>query len=569
MFGRLRLLGIVLFVLVLTACGPGATPQGAEPETQPTEATEPTEPPPAEPTATEAPAEEPTATPEPASPTPETEAAAAGGTLVVAISADPSHLNPGITTGFDVHVVADSIFNGLVGRDANANPVPDLAESWDIEDDGRTYTFHLAENVQWHDGEPFTSEDVKFTFEEVLLNFHSRTKAGLENVLESIETPDENTVVFRFTEPYAPLLQRLDVTEAPILPKHIYEGTDPQTAEANLNPVGTGPFKFESYTPGEEARVVRNENYFKDGLPQVDEVVFRIIPEDSTQIAALEQGEIDYVWRVPGPDIQRLDGDPDIALQSVASGPGGGFCIMTLTFNLERDIFQDLAVRQAFAHAINREQLLEQVQFGQGRVATSPISSAIEWAHIDPEPTYEYSSEQANALLDEAGYERGDNDTRFTVDIVHFPVFNRWSEVMRENLADIGVELEIRPLERGAAVETIFTERDFDTNLISYCNNTDPEIGVRRMYVSDNIGPIPFSNGATYENPEIDELFREAASTADRDARAETYAKIQRILKEDLPYWWLVETDFTVGHRAACQDFQAWSGHFAETASCE
>lgn len=492
-----------------------------------------------------------------------------GGTLIVAVTSDPGHFNPGITTGFDIHAVADSMFNGLVGLDTNANPVPDLAESWEIEEDGRVYTFHLNPEARWHDGEPVTSEDVKFTFEEVLLNFHSRTKAGLEDTIEAIETPDEHTVVFRFDAPYAPLLQRLNVTEAPILPQHIYAGTDPQQADANLNPIGSGPFVFESYTPGEEVRVVRNDDYFKEGLPYVDEVVFRVIPDESTQLAALEQGEIDYMWRIPGPDIARLEADPDIELAQVASGPGGGFCIMTLTFNLERPVFEDKRVREAIAHAIDRQQLLEQVQFGQGRVATSPISSAIEWAHIDPEPTYEHSAEQARELLDAAGYEAGDDGTRFSIDIVHFPVFNRWSEVMRENLAEVGVDLEIRPLERSAAVETIFTERDFDTNLISYCNNTDPEIGVRRMYVSDNIGPIPFSNGAAYVNSEIDQLFAAAASTADRDERAEAYAEIQRILKEDLPYWWLVETDFTFGHRANCHDFQAWSGHFAETAWCE
>lgn len=499
---------------------------------------------------------------------PEEAAPVSGGTLVVAVTADPGHLNPAITTGFNVHAVADSLFNGLVGLDANANPVPDLAEGWEIQDDGRTYVFHLRRNVRWHDGEPFTAADVRFTFQEVLLKYHSRTKAGLENVLAAIETPDDYTVVFRFREPYAPLLQRLNVTEAPILPRHIYQGTDPQQAEANLNPIGTGPFRFVSYTPGEEVRVVRNDDYFKEGLPYLDQVIFRVIPDPSTQLAALEQGEIDYVWRVPGPDIPRLAADPEIELAQVASGPGGGFCIMTLTFNLERPLFQDLRVRQAFAHAINRQQLLEQVQFGQGRVATSPIASGIAWAHIDPEPTYEYDPAKANRLLDEAGHPPGPDGIRFQVDIVHFPVFNRWSQVLRENLAQVGVDLVIRPLDRSAAVETIFVARDFDTNLISYCNNTDPEIGVRRMYVSTNIGPIPFSNGAAYVNPRIDALFQQAAATADRGRRAQIYAEIQRILKAELPYLWLVENAFTVGHRAHCRGFQAWSGHFAETAWC-
>lgn len=511
------------------------------------------------------------ATPEPtAEEAEDAMAPAQGGTLVVAVGEDPGQFNPGITTSFGPHSVADSIFNGLVALDANANPQPDLAQSWEVSDDATTYTFHLAEDVTWHDGEPFTSADVKFTFENILLNYHSRTKAGLENTLAAIDTPDEHTVVFRFDAPYAPLLQRLDVTEAPILPQHIYEGVeDPTQADANLMPVGTGPFMFESHTPGAEVRLVRNENYFKEGLPHLDEVIFRVIPDANTQLLALEAGEIDYMWRVPGPDVARLESSPDTTVLSVPAGPGGGFCVMTLTFNLERDVFEDVRVRQAFAHAIDRQQILEQVIFGQGRVAVAPISSAIAWAHLADGPDYAYDPQQAEALLDEAGFPRGDDGTRFSVDFIHFPTFSKYGEVMREQLAEVGIDFELRPLERDAAVEAIFDQRDFDTNIISYCNNTDPEIGVRRMYVSTNIGPIPFSNGAAYENPVIDELFAEAAATADRDERGEIYREIQEILLQDLPYWWIVETDFSVGVRSTCHDFRAWSGQFAETAWCE
>lgn len=519
-----------------------------------------------EPTAV--PTEEPTA--EPIEAAPEAMQPQPGGILVVAIGEDPGQFNPGITTSFGPHSVADSIYNGLVALDINANPQPDLAESWDITDDGATYTFHLVQNATWHDGEPFTSADVKFTFENILLQYHSRTKAGLETALAGIDIPDEYTVVFRFNEPYAPLLQRLDVTEAPILPMHIYEAVeDPTQAEANLIPVGTGPFVFSEYTPGTEVRLVRNENYFKAGLPLVDEVVFRVIPDAATQIAALEAGEVDYVWRVPGPDTVRIAESTETTVLPVPSGPGGGYCIMTLTFNLEREVLQDVRVREAFAYAIDRQQLLEQVIFNQGAVAETPISSKIAWAHLNDGPQYPYDPEMAKALLDEAGYPAGDDGTRFTVDFIHFPNFSKYGEVMREQLAEVGIDFELRPLERDAAIEAIFTERDFDTNIISYCNNTDPEIGVRRMYVSSNIGPIPFSNGATYVNPTVDELFAAASATADIEARAEAYYEIQRILLTDLPYWWLVETDFSVGVRAACHDFRAWSGQFAETAWCE
>ena len=579
---RLRLLSAILaFTLLAASCGHDDDEPVSQPAAEEPAAEEP------EPAADEAAAEEPSVEPEPAAeepaagePEPEPSAeepepeavedSVHGGTLVIALSDDPGHFNPGITTGFNVHAVTGSIFNGLVELDDNANPHPDLAEDWDVNDDSTQYTFHLAEGVRWHDGEPMTSADVKFTFENILLNYHSRTKGGLSGILESIDTPDDTTVVFNFTQPYAALLQRLNSTEAPILPKHIYEGVDDvQTAEANLAPVGTGPFMLESYDIDNEITLVRNDGYFKEGLPYLDRVVFRVIPDQNTQVLALEEGEVDYIWRVPGGEIERLGGHDAIALHNINSGPGGGFCIPTLTFNSDREVFSDLRVRQAIAHAVNREQLLAQVIFGQGRVATGPINSQMAFAYTDDVTTYPYDVSRANALLDEAGY--ASDGTRFSIDLLvfSFGVFPKYAEVMRQNLAEVGIDVEVMPLDRSAFIPKVFTERDFDTNIISYCNNTDPSIGVARMYISSNIGDIPFSNGAAYVNPQIDELFDAAASTPDVARRGELYGEIQKILTAELPYLWLLETQFTAGSGANVRGLQANSGHVAETAFFE
>lgn len=583
---RLRLMAAIL-ALALMAASCGSDDDGDAPASQP--AAPAAEEPAAEPApdpeapADEAPAAEEPAADEPAAEEPEPDEPAAepapepepeapegpprGGTLVIALSDDPGHFNPGITTGFNVHAVTGSMFNGLVELDDNANPHPDLAQSWEVSDDSTTYTFHLADGVRWHDGEPMTSADVKFTFENILLNYHSRTKGGLSGILASIDTPDDTTVVFNFTQPYAALLQRLNSTEAPILPKHVYEGVDDvQTADANLSPVGTGPFKLESYQIDNEITLVRNDDYFKAGLPYLDRVVFRVIPDQNTQVLALEEGEVDYIWRVPGGEIERLSGTDSITLHNVNSGPGGGFCIPTLTFNSDREVFSDLRVRQAIAHAVNRDQIVAQVLFGQGRVATGPINSQMAFAYSDDVTDYAYDVDRANALLDEAGY--ASDGTRFSIDLLvfSFGVFPKYGEVMRQNLAEVGIDVEVTPLDRSAFIPRVFGERDFDTNIISYCNNTDPSIGVARMYVSTNIGDIPFSNGAAYVNPQIDELFNDAASTPDVARRGELYADIQRILTAELPYLWLVETQFTAGSGANVGGLQANSGHVAEAA---
>ena len=181
-----------------------------------------------------------------------------GGVAVIVVQADPGHLNPAISTGSHVHAVADSLYNALIELDRDLKPQPDLALHWTVSEAGTAYTFKLAPNVKWHDGTPFTSADVKFTFDEVLLKHHARTKAGIGSVIAAIDTPAPDTVVFRLRKPYGALLQLLNVTEAPILPKHLYQGGDPLTHPANLKPVGTGPFKFESYRTDQQVVMVRN-----------------------------------------------------------------------------------------------------------------------------------------------------------------------------------------------------------------------------------------------------------------------------------------------------------------------
>ena len=504
-----------------------------------------------------------------------------GGTLVAAIDSDPGQLNPAITTSGAVHTASELMFNGLVELSPSLEPVPGLAESWEIEEDGALYRFTLQDGVTWHDGEPFTSADVKYSFEEVLLEFHSRTAASVGQTLTSIETPDDQTVVFRFTEPYAPFLQQLNVTEAPIVPEHIYAGTDPQENPANQAPVGTGPFQFVSYQPGQEVVLEANDDYFKPDLPYLDGVVLRIIPEEGNQVIALESGEVDWLFGVPGPDLPRLEANEDIEFLETSVNPGGANCIMTTSFNLDRPMFQDPEVREAIALALDRDQFLERVEFGQGRVAEAPIHSGIPFAHAEGLDIPGFDPEGAATLLDEAGWVREGDGTRvaqgvdgvadgtpLAFNFLAFPTFAQYGELFRAQLAEIGIDVSVESLEPAVFADTVFVQRAFDTNVISYCNGTDPAVGVRRMYISSNIAPIPFSNAAAYRNADIDRLFDEAITTVDQDERSAIYQEIQEILVEELPYLWLVETVATRAYRAECQGFGE-SGHFAETAFCE
>ena len=489
-----------------------------------------------------------------------------GGTLVVRAFGDPGTLNGGITTASVTHTVADSIYSGLVQLDAQFRVTPDLAERWTVSPDGRTYTFSLARNVRWHDGRLFTSADVKFTYEQVLLKYHARTRAGLEGVLESIGTPNPSTVVFRFKRPFGAFLQRADVTEAPILPRHLYEGTDILQNPNNATPVGTGPFEFKEWARGAQVTLIKNEHYFKPGLPIIDQVVFRVLPQTALAVVALERGEVDFLDSVPAPDVERLRNAKTISLAPTLAGPGGSFCISTLIPNLTRAPLDNLKVRQAIYHAINRDFIVLAVLGGQGRVATAPISRGITWAYHPGLTQFRYDVSRANALLDESGFPRGPGGTRFGLTYVAAITQIRYAEVIRDNLRDVGIDVNIVPLEFTAAVERVFVRKDFDLGFASYCNGPDPDIGVKRMYISSNIQPIPFSNGASYRNARIDELFDLAAGSLDVKERGRHYRAIQETLVRDLPYIWLVETFRYVGFNRHLSDVQYWSGNLAERA---
>lgn len=489
-----------------------------------------------------------------------------GGAAVIAVAGDPGHLNPAISTAGPLHAVAGSLFNGLVALDEAGNPVPDLAETWQVSPDGLTVAFRLHPGVRWHDGRPFSSEDVRVSFTQVLLRFHARARAGLAPAVAAVETHGPLDVVFRLHRPHPALLRQLDVTEAPILPAHLFAGTDPNANPANQRPVGTGPFRFESWRRDDSVVLVRNPDYFKPGLPRLDRVVFRVIPDANTQVNALLAGEVDMLARVSAADAERLRGR-GVTVVETRSAAGGSNCVMTLAFNLDRPTTGRLEVREALTLALDRQRMLEQVAFGQGRVADAPIASGIGFAHAPGAlAARRRDPAEANTLLDAAGVARAVDGTRATLDILLFPAFARWADAMRQDLGPLGIALRVRMMDPAAFAQAVFTHRDFDLALISYCNGTDPEIGVRRMVHSSAIGNVPFSNAAGYRNAEVDALFDRAASLQEQAARGEAYRAAQAILARELPYWWLVETDFTAAWRDDLFDLAPWTGQVAERA---
>lgn len=500
-------------------------------------------------------------------------------TLVAAIPSDPGHLNPAITTNGGVHLASSLLYNGLLTLHEDLTTSPDLAERWEVLDGGARYRFTLRRGVRWHDGAPFTAADVKFTFDSLLLRFHARTRASLGSVLVAVDAPDDSTVEFRLRRPYAPLLQQLDVVEAPILPRHVFQGGDPLKHPANRQPVGTGPYRFVEYRADREIRFAVNRDYHRPS-PSPGAVVLRVLPDQGMQVAALEAGEIDWVYAVPAPERERLRANPRVRLTQSTLGAGGSNCITTFGFNLDRPLFRDARVRRAISHAVDKRQYLERIAFGEGRVADAPISSRIAFAYAPGLPIPAFDTAAASRLLTEAGWVRTGSATRtargipgiadgtkLAIGFSGMSTQSAFGDLLRAQLLPLGVDVRVEALEQGVFSNTVFTRRAFDIAIASYCNGTDPEIGVRRQYVTSSIAPVPFSNMAGYSNPEMDSLFDRASASMDREQRRRLYRRIQELAVRDLPYIWLLESATTHAHTTRCDHFGPMP-HFAVGATC-
>lgn len=465
-------------------------------------------------------------------------ARAAERAAVLGIDADPPTFNPALSTGYAVGDIGAKIFEGLVWTDREWNAKPSLATSWTFSPDGKTWRFSLREGVVWHDGQPFSAEDVVFTFNEVLAKYHPRTAGMLKNVGATITASDAHTVEFTLAKAYAPFLVQLSVFEAPILPKHLYAGTDITSNKANLAPVGTGPYKFANYARGSAVTLVRHEKWWdKTGL---DKMIFQIIPQPANRATSLETGEVDAIvdFYLPKPDEVRLLKETRLQHRKGINIPAVYFAM----FNTTHGVFAHKSARQALACVLDRQRMVAQVMNGLARPGYGAFGDGFGWL-LDPadryDVKYKHDPARAKALLKEAGY--NGETIRVVYDSAR-PQLSAVAAIMRDNLRAIGMPINAVALERAVALDTVFTKRDFDITLQSYFSAGDPAIGYHRIYETTPPGR-PFTNASGYSNPEVDRLFAEAATAPDRNHRAELYRKLQAILNEDVPSFVLFDEE--------------------------
>jgi len=495
-----------------------------------------------------------------------------GGILVQAIVGDPPHLNIGITTSVAALIAASGIFESLLRFDEDFNPYPALAERWEVSPDARVYTFYLVKNATWHDGHPFTAEDVAFTFEKILKKYHPRAR-GVLGTLERVEVLDNYTVRFVFSEPNAAFFYILNVHNAPVLPKHLLEPYADKITEApfNSHPIGTGPFRFVEWRKGEYIKLERNPNYYRPPFPYLDGIITRIYRDPVTAVLALEKGEVDYItgYYMPASEAKRLEGREDIALTyrgSTITAP-----VLHMFFNIHREPLNSLEFRKAIAHAINRQEILDKVFFGFGKVATGPIPST-HWSYNPNVTIYEYDPEKAKQILDRLGFKDVDGDgfrefPNGTKLVIALP-FNagvafheRTAQLIAYMLREVGINVELRAYDEATLAQKVYVERDFDITIERFATGPDPSIAVARLYHgSYAFSGRPYTNAAvSYNNPRVNELLDEATRVPDVSKRKELFAEFQKIVAEELPDLCLVEVYDVAAIKSHVRNLHEWS----------
>lgn len=460
-----------------------------------------------------------------------------GGTVRIFLS-QPVFLTSAISSSGPIAQISPKLFDGLVEYDHDMKPHPRMATSVEMSDDAKTLTIVLREGLKWHDGQPITSADIAFSALEVWRKFHPRGRSTYA-ALESVDTPDERTAVFNFSRPSAFVMNALNASEAQVLPRHIYEGTDILKNPANTAPIGSGPFRFVEWRQGEYILLEKNPDYWAEGEPYVDQIVVLLVGDSSARAIAFEAQEIDAAGAIPVAlaDARRLEQLPYIEIPDTGFEAYGNNTFMEV--NLRRPALQDVRVRRAILHALDRDFMMKNVYFDFGTIATGPVPAPIKNFYTADVPTYDFDPELAKTLLDEAGHKPDSNGIRLSLTLDPLPygsVAQPAAAYIKQALGAIGIDITIRSGDAATYFKRVYGDNDFDLTISGASALTDPTIGVQRFFWSKNIVPgVAFSNGSGYSDPEMDAILEAAASEPNPAKRVELFHAFQRKAATDLP----------------------------------
>jgi peptide/nickel transport system substrate-binding protein len=467
-----------------------------------------------------------------------------GGTLTTILTPEPPILILGVNNQGPTLLVGGKIYQSLLKFSPKLDALPELAKSWTLSDDKLSYTFHLQSNVKFHDGTPMTADDVIFSIMKFNSELAPRARAIFQKI-KSATAPDPTTVVLTLDAPFQPFLLMFDVTACPIVPKHIYEGTDYRTNPANQTPIGTGPFKFAEWKRGDFIRLQRFAGYWKPGQPYLDEIIYRIIPDSQSRALAVQTGQVMMAQEsdIEPFDVPRLEKLPTLNVTTEGWEYFSPVCWIEINNRIKP--LNDARVRQAISLALDRDFITKRLWFGLNKPARGPVASTTRFFDTTL-PPLAHDPKRAMALLDEAGLKPGANGVRFTMKHLVLPygdVWARLAEYIRSALKPIGIEVVLESTDAGGWAQRIGAW-DYETSVNFVYQFGDPTLGVERTYVSTNIQKITFTNTGGYANPEVDKLFAEARTAADPAARQTAFTAVQKLLVKDMPQVWIMEMAF-------------------------
>ncbi|KAB2330867.1 peptide-binding protein [Bacillus mesophilum] len=468
-----------------------------------------------------------------------------GGDLIIGSSGAPTMFNGLYSSDASSSDIEGMIFDSLVGSDLEFNPVTDggLAEEVDAAEDGLTYTIKLKEGATFHDGEALNADDVVFTYNIPLSDEYDGPRKSYFEAVESVEKIDDYTVQFNMSKVDA----QFPVVGLGfgILPEHILGDVPiPDLGEHEFNtknPIGSGPFKFEEWRDGEYVKVVANEDYW-DGRPYLDSVTYKIVPDANAILAQLQAGDIHYYAGVAQPDVPTVESFADAAGIRLESGLALSYTFLGL--NQRMEMFQDVSVRQAITHAIDREAIVESVMAGYGEVAHVP-ESPLSWAYNPDVPKFEYDVEKAKQMLADAGWTPGDDGIlekdgeRFSFE-VKTNQGNKVREdivvILQQQLKEVGIEIVPQIVEFSSLIADIDPGVwNFEGIVLGWSLGTDPDpSGI--FHTKEIEAGLNFT---AYSNPDLDVLMDQSLQELDKEKRKEQIGQVQQGLAEDQAYTFL------------------------------
>lgn len=458
--------------------------------------------------------------------------------LFYALKADPTTLNPIISSEIPSQIVNSTIFNSLLRYDDKMNIVMDLAESLNVEEDGKKWIFNLKKNVKWHDGIEFTSEDVIFTFEKLYdpnTNTFNRGLFTIGGKQLKVKALDKYTVEIILPEKFSPFESNL--TTLGIIPKHILDGKDINRDGFNWSPIGTGPFKFKKWQSGEKIYVEKNENYFA-GSPQLKGIVFQIIPSSESRRTSLITGYTD-IGEITPEDLLALDKCDNLNIYS-----WNQFMYCYVGFDLTNPLFQDINLRKAINYATDKKSIISAVFKKNAVRALGPIPPASPY-YDDSLPEYNFDPQKSIELLKDSGWKINEKTKIFEKDgkklsfEVMYPssnvAFEKAAVFMQAQMKQARIEMRLKSMEFSALINSCYPSK-FESLIFDWVENFDPDnYTVWHSSQCNDDG----MNFMSYKNKKVDELIEKGRITRDKKERIKIYSEIQKTIVNDSPYIFL------------------------------